>query len=199
MLFKRRKSQGVFRKIKESLWPSMGWQRAFTYLKHRIIRLKDSPHRIASGLAIGVAISFSPLIGTHFIQCVILCYIFRANMLASFLGTVVGNPTTFPFIWWISYELGAHILKAFGMEGLTGMPAHIDANDVWDIFKTQFTGVFWPWMLGGYILAVISWFPSYWFFKSLITAARVAQEKARETLRLHRVHKVAKEVTGQKK
>lgn len=177
----------------------MGFGRAMSYLKHRVLRLKDSPHSIAAGLAIGVAISFSPLIGTHFIQCLILALMFRVNVLASFFGTVLGNPTTFPFIWASSYALGNFILGFFGMETAAKAPGKaIELSQLWESFDS-FSHIFWPWMLGGYILALVSFFPSYFIFKSLITGARMAREKAKETLRQHQVHKVAKEVTGQKK
>lgn len=177
----------------------MGFGRAMSYLKHRILRLKDSPHSIAAGLAVGVAISFSPLIGTHFIQCFLICLLLRVNILASFLGTTLGNPTTFPFIWGASYALGKYILEFFGVEGAYKVPGKaMELSQLWESFDS-FSHIFWPWMLGGYILALVSFFPSYFIFKYMITGARLAREKAKETLRQHQVHKVAKEVTGQKK
>jgi hypothetical protein len=36
----------------------------------------------------------------HFVLSALLAYIARANIIASAIGTVVGNPWTFPFIWW---------------------------------------------------------------------------------------------------
>ena len=198
MLFKRRKKRPVYAKVREFVWPSMGFGRTRAYLRHRILRLKDSPHSIAAGLALGVAISFSPLIGTHFIQCLIIALAFRVNVLASFFGTVVGNPTTFPFIWGISYALGRYILGLFGIEHLAHAPGQaLPLSGLWESFDS-FSHIFWPWMLGGYILALVSFFPSYFLFKSLISGARLAQVKAKETLLQHKVHKVAKEVTGQK-
>ena len=198
-MFKRRTPLPVFSRLREWIWPSMGFGRALTYLKHRIIRFNDTPHSIAAGLAMGVAISFSPLIGTHFVQVMIICFVLRFNVLAAFLGTVIGNPTTFPFIWAVSYALGHAILGFFGIGGPQSAPGEaLPLEGLWESFES-FSHIFWPWMLGGYILCFLIWFPAYFMFKSLIEGARVARETAKMRLRTHQAHKVAKEVTGQKK
>jgi uncharacterized protein (DUF2062 family) len=191
-MFKRRNPRGPLGHARELFWPSMGWRRAFRYVRHRIIRLSDSTHKIAGGLAIGAAVTFSPLIGTHFIQCAVLCYFLRFNILASLVGTALGNPWTLPFIWWISFKLGVLVMQQFGYTGFGELP-DINHENFWHIITTYPMQIFAPWMVGGHILAVLVWFPSYILYYGLVKTAREARAKSR----LRRVHNVAKEITGQ--
>ena len=77
------------------------------YYSHRVGRIDDSPYRLAAGLACGVAVSFSPFIGFHVLLAVVIAFVIRANMFAAAIGTIAGNPWTFPFIWALTYKVGA--------------------------------------------------------------------------------------------
>ena len=78
----------------------------FQYLTHRVVRIPGSSYSIACGLAFGAAVSFTPFIGLHFLISMGLAWVFRANVIAAAIGTVVGNPWTFPFIWLATYQTG---------------------------------------------------------------------------------------------
>jgi uncharacterized protein (DUF2062 family) len=109
-MFLRRKSPGFWVRIRNVIWPKMGLSRAWRYLVHRMARLSASPHAIALGFAAGAFASFTPFIGLHFILAGLLAFALRASILASAIGTVVGNPLTFPFIWLATYNVGAAFL-----------------------------------------------------------------------------------------
>ena len=109
-MFLRGKKQGFWLKVQNLIWPKMGLSRAWRYLVHRVARLSASPHAIALGFAAGAFASFTPFIGFHFILAGLLAFSLRASVIASAIGTVVGNPVTFPFIWLASYNIGAAIL-----------------------------------------------------------------------------------------
>lgn len=192
-MFKRRKPRSPLGHAREIFWPSMGWVRAIKYARHRVVRLSDSTHKIAAGLAVGAAMSFSPLVGLHFLQTAIVCYILRFNILASFIGTAVGNPWTFPFIWWASYTLGSYIFGLFGWSGAADLPDEMTLGILWEIIKTQPMQIFLPWMLGGYLIGFAVWFPAYFAFYPMVKAGRAARRR----VRLKRMHAAAKELTGQ--
>lgn len=97
-MFLRGKKQGFWLKVQNLIWPKMGLSRAWRYLVHRMARLSASPHAIALGFAAGAFVSFTPFIGFHFILAGLLAFSLRASIIASAIGTVVGNPVTFPFI-----------------------------------------------------------------------------------------------------
>ncbi len=110
MLFKRKKPLTFWKKIKNFIWPQIGFKRAGKYIYLRILRIKDNPKGVAKGLALGIAISITPFVGFHVILIGILCWIFHGNFLAGALSSLLGNPITFPFIWYVTYLLGIAIL-----------------------------------------------------------------------------------------
>ena len=146
------------------------------------------------GLALGTAVSFSPIVGTHFLQVAFLAWLLRANVVAGLIGTFAGNPWTYPFIWWGSIKFGAFLIGVFGLQAAESVPADIDLSVLWHMIIHEPVRVFLPWMLGGHILAVCSFFPAYAVYFRLVGHTKLARSRAR----LRKVHKVAKEVTGQK-
>ena len=171
----------------------MGWIRAAKYTRLRIVRLSDTTQKIALGLAIGAAISFTPLVGTHFIQAGFIAYLLRANFLASLIGTFVGNPWTFPFMWWAAMSFGSFIFQLLGFPASVSLPDNIDLGVVWELIKTEPFRIFLPWLLGGYLLALLTTPISYMIFYQMVHGAKKARIKAREP----KLHRVAREVTGQ--
>ncbi len=109
-MFARREKPGLLHRIRLFLFPPGGLKRAWTYIWHRTKRISATPYAIAAGFAAGAFISFTPFIGFHFILAGILAWFLRGSILASALGTAVGNPLTFPFIWWATYNLGGLML-----------------------------------------------------------------------------------------
>ncbi len=193
-MFIRRKPLTKLQHLKEIFWPTMGWMRACQYVKHRVIRLSDSDHRIAAGLATGASISFTPLVGTHFIQAGSIAYIFRFNFIAALIGTFVGNPWTFPFMWWAAIEFGSFLFELVGLPSSKALPDVVTLPIMWDLLWHQPLRIFLPWLLGGYLLGLFSWPFSYVIFYNLVRGAKAARKKAK----LMRMHKTAKEITGQK-
>ncbi len=178
-MFKRRKPLTLIQMAGEIFWPSMGWKRACVYAKHRLLRIADTTHSLALGLAIGLGVSFSPLLMTHFIQAAILAFIMRGNAFAAMMGTFFGNPWTFPFIWWASFSLGQFLFGVFGLEGAQGLPDDFSLSIMWDIAKTQPMELFMPWMLGGYIMMFVVIPPAYFMYFQLVRAAKKAKARAK--------------------
>ncbi len=156
----------------------MGIKRSVIYIKHRLLRVADTSHSIALGLAIGFGVSFTPILGTHFIQAGILAYLFRGNIFSAMMGTFVGNPWTFPFFWWAGYSFGSFLFGVLGIEGTGILPEHSSMSVLWEVLKTQPMTLFLPWMLGGYILcaaAVPVVYPAYFL---IVRAGKAARRKA---------------------
>ncbi len=174
-MFKRRKPLTLYQTAKQFFFPAMGWKRSLIYMKHRLLRVADTTHRIALGLAIGFGVSFTPLLGTHFIQAAIIAIILRGNVITAMMGTWIGNPWTFPFFWWAGFSFGSFLFGFFGIEGATSIPEHISIS----IIYNSFWSLFMPWMLGGYILLIISITPSYIIYYKIIESAKKARDKAK--------------------
>lgn len=174
MIFKRREKPTRIERIRVSVWPRHSWSRSFKYFGKRVLRLSASPQKIALGFAAGAAASFTPFIGFHFLLSFIFAYIVRGNLLAAALGTAVGNPLTFPFIWASTYKLGSYILsqnphphpgRAFKL-GRDMFSQSID--QIWPIIKPMLVGS----IPLGLVIGVICYF--------IVLASVSAYQKARE-------------------
>src|SRR6056297_2377749 len=115
VVFKRRDKRPIWKAVADFFWPRGGWSRAFQYVRHRVRRLPDPPHRIARGIFAGIFVTFSPFFGLHFFLAAALAWIMRGNIVASLLSTFVGNPLTFVPIAAMSLQTGYFLL------GMTGM------------------------------------------------------------------------------
>lgn len=111
-MFRRRVELHPLRKLRETFWPSAGWKRAIQYGWRRVWRLSGTPHAIAMGVAAGVFASCTPFIGFHILIAMLIAWVLRGNLIASAIGTFVGNPLTFPAIWFVVYEVGRYVVGA---------------------------------------------------------------------------------------
>lgn len=190
MLFKRRNPLPLLHKIKNVLWPGMGWTRTARYFKHRTLRIQDSAHAIAAGLAIGCAVSWTPAFGTHLLQCFFFCWLFRANWFAAFIGTAFGNPWTFPFLLWISYQVGVFF---FEMMGWTGTFKDLAEPVPLENMMDHPMKILVPMLAGGYIVGIMTfpafYYPFYYFIKGAQAARRMRITR--------KAHRAAMDVTGQ--
>ncbi len=76
------------------------------YISLSIKRMKGSPNDLALGFASGLAISFTPFIGLHALLAIFFSWVIGGSMAAAVVGTLFGNPWTFPFIWYLTFEIG---------------------------------------------------------------------------------------------
>jgi uncharacterized protein len=83
------------------------------FLEYKILHIEDTPHKISLGVALGLFIAWSPLLGLHFLQIIVLSILLRANKLAAFASTLVSNVFTYGLIYYPSYLVGNIICDFF--------------------------------------------------------------------------------------
>lgn len=194
MVFKRRDKPPFLSRLRHAVYPQRGWRRAIEYLGHRVRRLPDTPHRIAIGVSCGVFVSFTPLFGLHFVLAIALARLFRGNILASLIGTVFGNPVTFPFIASISLGFGRRIL-GYGASGRNFAKLHEAFEQffaaLWESILALFgqgtahwgrlnvfmQDIFWPYLVGS-ILPGLACAVACYFLSRPIIAAYQARRRA---------------------
>ncbi len=192
-MFKRRTPRTYFRIVADFLWPRTGWARAVSYIRLRLQRLPDTPHKIARGIGVGVFVCFTPLFGFHFLLSMMVAYLLRANVLAAVLSTFFGNPLTFPLIASLSLELGTLMLGTeLDMPLNQVFSAFTNASvETWLNLISPFTGqtaewgdlslffwnVFWPYLIGGLAPGIVAGVIAYRLSLPAIAAFKSRRRK----------------------
>jgi uncharacterized protein (DUF2062 family) len=164
------------------LWPDIGWRRLGIYLVKRVTRLPGTPHSIAAGLACGTAISFTPFIGLHTLLSVLLSFLVRGNYLAAIIGTLVGNPWTFPVIWLVTYQAGHYMLGS--------TPSRVAPEPELTSRWYEIRALIWPMTVGGVPLGALAGVAVYFPLVRLIAAYQEARRRRRERRRAERLDKL---------
>lgn len=85
-------------------------QRFVSFIKFHVLHIDDTPHRIALGIALGLFIAWTPLIGLHIFLALILAFLLRANKFTAITFVWVSNPLTFIPIYYPNYLFGKKLL-----------------------------------------------------------------------------------------
>ena len=150
-------------------------RRFFSYYKLKLARLPASSYAISAGFACGSMVSFTPLLGFHFVLAVVFSYLFRANYIAALIGTIVGNPISFPFIWGLIYKVGAFIVDRSDNNLIPNINFEIIIKQTYDIFI--------PMLVGGAVLAIPVWLLTYFITYSFVSSFKKARIKKQKKIR----------------
>ena len=197
-MFLRRQKLSLFQRGRQFFWPTAGWHRSTRYVFHRVARIPGSAYSLAAGFACGAAISFTPFLGLHFVLAALLAYVMRANIIASAIGTAVGNPWTFPFIWVGIYNVGSWIVRADGVEAhevdflevLTESMQAMHRLD-WQYLVDTSGPVLWPMLVGSVPISVLVWVIFYLPLRPMISKYQEARHhrRTRKARKLKRASK----------
>jgi len=131
-------------------------------LLRRLFRLGADPHAVAAGFASGAALSCTPLFGIHFLLAFGLAWAVRGHMVAAALGTVVGNPLTFPI-----FVSGAYGVGAFAF----GVPDHLEGAGVGIILRDAFLIT----LIGSVPIAAVTFLVTYMALRPALARLRAAR------------------------
>tara|TARA_B100000989_G_scaffold89382_1_gene64673 strand:- start:86 stop:571 length:486 start_codon:yes stop_codon:yes gene_type:complete len=140
---------------------SINLKRASLFYFLKLVRVKDTQDKLAIGFACGSMVSFTPLIGFHFFLAVIFAYILRGNIVASLIGTFVGNPFTFPFIWIFIYKVGNIFFKN---------DQNVSLELTFQSLFDQGYDILMPMLIGSLIVSIPIWLISYFTLKFLMSS-----------------------------
>jgi uncharacterized protein (DUF2062 family) len=132
----------------------------------QLISLKGEPRLIAAGFAIGIFVGVTPTIPFHTVLIIILCFIFKKNVTAGYLGSwLISNPLTIPFLYVTQYRLGGFLLDKPPCQAITlehSLPDLIQRGG--DLLL--------PLLTGGLIMAPFIALPAYFISYQTIKNAR---------------------------
>jgi uncharacterized protein len=160
----------------ELVWPSMGAKAWLRWVLLTLVRQAENPHKVALGFAVGVWVSFVPILGTHLLVAAVACYALRASFMAAFVGSWVGNPWTYYAMWWCGYQLGHRLLGLPEIDIKSLLSGTFSLSMVWYNAEVFWHGVIFPALIGGLIVGVPLSAPFYfvvrWQVRKFIKARR---------------------------
>ena len=113
MPFGRKKKKRLIISIFSFIKIFFTFSRTKKYISLRLKRIKGTPQALSLGLATGIAVSFTPFIGLHALLAIFISWVIGGSMAAALIGTLFGNPWTFPIIWYFTFEIGQFINYGF--------------------------------------------------------------------------------------
>lgn len=178
MLFDTRTRATRGQRLRQAILPTRGYRRAWRYRLARLGRMHGSPHELACGAALGLAVAFTPWFGLHLILLFVLCRLLRGSFLIGMPIAWISNPWTLPLFFAVDYEVGRLML---------GMPHHTlpSIDDLsWTILWQEAWSLLVPVSLGSLPLAVLAFVLTYWPLKRVIAKSQANRRRRIEVRRL---------------
>jgi hypothetical protein len=107
--------------------------RLIRYFEYKVLHIDDSPHKISLGLAIGMFVAWSPLLGLHLLIVIVLSMLLRANKFAALVSVWVSNVFTLFIIYYPSYIVGRTVCRLFVYHN------DMSSREISEIFSSLFT------------------------------------------------------------
>lgn len=162
-------------------------------LYERFVKIRGRPREIALGFALGLFIGMSPTMGIQMPIAVFFAAIFQWSKISAAVGVWITNPFTAPFIYGLTYVVGARLLGLKASLTLTN-------NFSWDLLKELIANaplIFGALAAGGIIiglpLAVAGYFLSYGAVNKYQQKVK-DQIAARKALLVHTKEKVKQKI-----
>jgi uncharacterized protein (DUF2062 family) len=133
------------------------WRKAY----QRFLKIRGHPREISLGFALGLFVGMTPFMGLHMAIGVLLASLFKWNKISAALAVWISNPLTAPFIYWMTYIVGAKVLD---YENSYALPKQFDLDALLYIIRSapEIIGVL---IVGGIVtgipLAVAGYFLAY--------------------------------------
>lgn len=144
-------------------------------LVKKLFSLKDSPHAIAGGVAIGIFIGFTPLWGIKTLLCLGLAYLLRCNPIAAVISVSLHDvltPFAPIFMRW-QYDIGFWLLShPHHFPPKLEMLHHSHIHPAEMLKWTTFFSVGFPLLVGSLLFAVPSSAIAYFLTLGLLRRQR---------------------------
>jgi hypothetical protein len=150
--------------------------RQYRYWKSRLTQIRDTPHAIAGGIAIGIMFAFTPLFGFKTLLAVLIAWLFRCSKLSAALAVTFHDilwPLA-PFILRWQYQIGFLIISKPHRLPSKFSPKHFHYED---IFTLKYLHLFWPTLIGSIVLAAPISVGMYFIVLEIVKRAQAAKAR----------------------
>lgn len=169
------------------------WRHAVARNLRGVLRLEDTPHRIALGSAFGLFFAFQPAVGSQMLVAACGSRLAGANVIASLPWTWISNPLTMLPLWWATYCLGCAWWpseREFDLDRLGTLVDQVNAAGMWSLLGGErndlwplLVDVFVPMQLGSLALGAICAAVGYLAMRRLVVAVQRRRLHRRATWR----------------
>jgi len=85
----------------------------FAALGRKLLELRDTPHAVAGGAAIGMFIGFTPLFGVKTLLSLVVAYLLRCSKIAAVIAVSLHDVVWpfLPFLLTLEYKIGYFLLS----------------------------------------------------------------------------------------
>ena len=145
----------INRKEKDNL------QNRIRRIYERFVKIRGRPREIALGFALGIFIGMTPTMGIQMLIAVFFAAILKWSKISAAFGVLITNPFTSPFIYGLTYIVGAKLL---GMKAAMTLPDELTWSIVKEMLKNA-PAIFGALTVGGILiglpLAVLCYYLSF--------------------------------------
>jgi len=119
----------------------------------KLLAIRDTPNAIAGGVAIGIFLGFTPLIGLKTLLSLFFAWIFRCNLLAAAIAVTLHDIVLpfMPFVFRLEYDIGYWLLSSPHELPTPVRHLHLTGRD-WRSWTT-FVKVGFPVLVGSLLVA----------------------------------------------
>ena len=163
----------------------MNFERQLKYYYLKLIGLRDEPHELALGIALGIFTGMMPIIPFQTALAVTLALFFKASKITAALGTWVSNPLNWYFLYYYSYKLGTFLLgipeKKAIFSSITAAMKSGEAPMVL-VAKIVHAGstIVAAFLVGGFVMGIVFGPPSYFVFLRFFKYVRAWRRSRKE-------------------
>lgn len=154
------------------------WKERFITFQKKILKLQDTPERIAKGFALGTFIGMTPFIGFQFVIAIFLARILYWNKFAAGIAVFQTNLLTGAFVFGFNFFIGAEIL---GVEQTLIFADNSELFSLSTIFGSG-VSVLAAFLLGGFITGLPAAVLAYFLVRKLVVSRQEYLKSQKQNL-----------------
>jgi hypothetical protein len=145
--------------------------------KERLTQIRDTPHAIAGGVAIGLVLGFTPLLGLKTVLAVLIAWLFRCSKLSAALAVTFHDILLplMPVILRWQFQIGFYLLYSPHRLPPKLKFTHLHYED-YISWKTLH--ILWPTFIGSVLMAAPLGVMAYFLTLGIVSRAQARQNRA---------------------